>query len=96
MSNSAFDQKIQDVFGEFAIDKGLVRRLGATGEDRHVPSYVMDWIVTHNAKSHQSTGSIEHAVRDFIAKHLPPKGDKERIRFCCRRTRRSSCWMRSP
>ena len=81
MSNSDFDQKIQDVFGEFAIDKGLVRRLGATGEDRHVPSYVMDWIVTHNAKSHQSTGSIEHAVRDFIAKHLPPKGDKERIRF---------------
>ena len=96
MSNSAFDQKIQDVFGEFAIDKGLVRRLGATGEDRHVPSYVMDWIVTHNAKSHQSTGSIERAVRDFIAKHLPPKGDKERIRFCCRRARRSSCWMRSP
>jgi len=81
MSNSAFDQKIQDVFGEFAIDKGLVRRLGATGEDRHVPSYVMDWIVTHNAKSHQSTGSIERAVRDFITKHLPPKGDKERIRF---------------
>ena len=31
MSNSAFDQKIQAVFGEFAIDKGLVRRLGATG-----------------------------------------------------------------
>jgi len=59
----------------------LVRRLGATGDDRHVPSYVMDWIVTHNAKSGQSTGSIERAVRDFIAKHLPPKGEKERIRF---------------
>ena len=80
-SNSAFDQRIQQAFGEFAIDRGLVRRLAGTGDDRHVPSYVMDWIVTHNAKSHESTGAIEQAVRDFIAKHLPPKGEKERIRF---------------
>ncbi len=81
MGYSEFDQKIQEVFGEFAIDKGLVRRLGATGDDRHVPSYVMDWIVTHNAKAHQSTGAIEQAVRGFVAKHLPPKGDKQRIRW---------------
>ncbi len=81
MGYSEFDRKIQEVFAEFAIDKGLVRRLGATGDDRHVPSYVMDWIVTHNAKAHQSTGAIEQAVRGFVAKHLPPKGDKQRIRW---------------
>jgi ATP-dependent Lon protease len=81
MGNSEFDRKIQEVFGEFAIDKGLVRRLGASGDDRHVPSYVMDWIVTHSAKSHDSTGAIERAVQDFIARHLPAKGEKERIRF---------------
>ncbi len=81
MNYSSFDRKIQEVFGEFAIDKGFVRRLTGTGDDRHVPSYVMDWIVTYNARSHQSTGSIERAVRGFIATHLPPKGDKQRIRF---------------
>lgn len=81
MKSTALDEKIRTAFGEFAVDKGLIRRLGGSGDDRHVPSYVMDWIVTHNAKSHTSTGSLERAVQDFIANHLPAKGDKERIRF---------------
>jgi len=81
MSTSTFDEKIRSTFGEFAIDKGLVRRLGGAGEDRHVPSYVMDWIVTRNVKPHQSTGAVEKAVQEFIAKHLPAKGEKERLRF---------------
>ena len=81
MKSTSLDEKIRSVFGEFAVDKGLIRRLGGSGDDRHVPSYVMDWIVTHNAKSQASTRTLERAVQDFIANHLPAKGDKERIRF---------------
>jgi ATP-dependent Lon protease len=81
MATTAIDDKIRAAFGEFAIDKGLVGRLGGSGDDRHVPSYVMDWIVTHNSRSQQSTGGVEKAVQDFIARHLPAKGEKERIGF---------------
>ena len=69
------------VFGEFAVDKGLIRRMGVSGDDRHVPSYVMDWIVTYTAKTQKTTSSLERGVQEFIAKHLPAKGEKERIRF---------------
>ena len=75
------DVKVRDVFGEFAIDKGLIRRMGISGDDRHVPSYVMDWIVTRKAHSSQSTATLEHEVRQFIQDHLPAKSDKERVKF---------------
>ncbi len=78
---STLDDKIRSAFGEFAVDKGLIRRMGVSGDDRHVPSYVMDWIVTYTAKTQKTTSSLERAVQEFIAKHLPAKGEKERIRF---------------
>ena len=78
---TTLDDKIRSVFGEFAVDKGLIRRMGVSGDDRHVPSYVMDWIVTYTAKTQNTTSSLERAVQEFIAKHLPAKGEKERIRF---------------
>ena len=78
---TTLDDKIRSVFGEFAVDKGLIRRMGVSGDDRHVPSYVMDWIVTYTAKTQNTTSSLERAVQEFIAKHMPAKGEKERIRF---------------
>ena len=81
MTSTTLDDKIRSVFGEFAVDKGLIRRMGVSGDDRHVPSYVMDWIVTYTAKTQKTTSSLERAVQEFIAKHLPAKGEKERIRF---------------
>ena len=36
---STLDDKIRSAFGEFAVDKGLIRRMGVSGDDRHVPSY---------------------------------------------------------
>jgi ATP-dependent Lon protease len=78
---TTLDDKIRTAFGEFAVDKGLIRRMGVSGDDRHVPSYVMDWIVTYTAKTQKTTSSLERAVQEFIAKHLPAKGEKERIRF---------------
>ena len=50
MTSTSLDDKIRAAFGEFAVDKGLIRRMGVAGDDRHVPSYVMDWIVTYTAK----------------------------------------------
>ena len=78
---NSFDDKVRNVFGEFAIDKGLVHRMGISGDDRHVPSYVMDWIITHKSRSSSSTGTLEQQVQDFIQAHLPAKGDKERVKF---------------
>jgi ATP-dependent Lon protease len=78
---TTLDEKIRTVFGEFAVDKGLIRRLGVSGDDRHVPSYVMDWIVTHTSRGGATTSTLHRAVQEFIQKHLPAKGDKERVKF---------------
>jgi ATP-dependent Lon protease len=82
MSTSELDRKIQDTFKEFAIDKGLITRLGLSRDDRHIPSYVMDWVVTFAAsKVGTNTARLRDAVVDFIKKHLPSKGEKETIKF---------------
>jgi len=78
---AAFDEKVRDVFQEFAIDKALTRRMGISGDDRHVPSYVMDWIVTRKSRGSGSTGTLQQQVQEFIKAHLPAKGDKERVKF---------------
>jgi ATP-dependent Lon protease len=78
---TSFDEKIRDVFQEFAIDKALIRRMGISGDDRHIPSYVMDWIVTRKSGGAGSTATIQQQVQEFIQAHLPAKGDKERVKF---------------
>lgn len=74
---STLDEKVKDVFREFAIDKGLISRMGISGDDRHVPSYVMDWIVTLKLTDTSETRVLEQEVQQFIQTHLPAKGDKE-------------------
>lgn len=82
MATPELDKKIVDTFKEFAIDKGLITRLGLSRDDRHIPSYVMDWIVTFaTSKVGMNTGRLRDAVVDFIKKHLPSKGEKETIKF---------------
>ena len=82
MARPNWTRKILDTFKEFAIDKGLITRLGLSRDDRHIPSYVMDWIVTFAAsKVGMNTGRLRDAVVDFIKKHLPSKGEKETIKF---------------
>ena len=80
-SSQALNNKIRDVFQEFAIDKGQIQRMGISGDDRHVPSYVMDWIVTRKSKGGATTGTLQQQVQDFIQAHLPAKGDKQRVKF---------------
>src|SRR5581483_6985142 len=82
MSTPDLDRKILDTFKEFAIDKGLLTRLGLSRDDRHIPSYVMDWVVTRAAnKAGTNTGRLREEVLEFIQKHLPSKGEKEMIKF---------------
>ncbi len=77
MSTSSFDEKIRSVFGEFAIDKGLVRRLG--GCWRRPACAVVRHGLDRDAQRQAATvhGAIEKAVQEFIAKHLPAKGEKK-------------------
>lgn len=77
MSNLELDKKIRDTFHEYAIDKSLIRRLGVSGDDRHVPSYVLDWIVTLQSQAGPNTTTLQKSVQDFIHKHLPAKGEKD-------------------
>lgn len=82
MNSQDLNHKILDTFKEFAIDKGLITRLGLSRDDRHIPSYVMDWIVTFaQTKVGTNTGHLRDTVVDFIKKHLPSKGEKESIKF---------------
>lgn len=78
---STLDDKIRTTFGDFAVDKGLIGRLGIAGDDRHVPSYVMDWIVTRLSSSTTETTNLRKAVGDFVQKYLPAKGDKQHVKF---------------
>lgn len=80
-TTTTFDEKIRDVFQEYSIDKALIRRMGISGDDRHIPSYVMDWIVTRKSGGDGSTTTIQQQVQNFIQAHLPAKGDKERVKF---------------
>ena len=81
MSEDSLNNKIREVFGEFAIDKGLARRLGVSGDDRHVPSYVMDWIITYKTRTSSTTTTLQKEIASFIQAHLPSKGEKERVKF---------------
>jgi len=82
VTTTELDRKILDTFKEFAIHKGLITRLGLSRDDRHIPSYVMDWIVTFAAnKVGMQTGRLRDEVVEFIKKHLPSKVEKETIKF---------------
>jgi ATP-dependent Lon protease len=78
---SMLDRKIKESFGDLAIDKRLVKRLGLSGDDRHVPSYVMDWIVTFLSAKAKGTTQLGEAVAQFVREHLPAKGEKEAVKF---------------
>ena len=78
---SVLDRKIRDTFGDLAIDKSLVTKLGVAGDDRHVPSYVMDWIVTYLSPKAQGTTRLGESVAQFVKDHLPSKGEKEAVKF---------------
>jgi len=74
------DQKVQAAFGDVAIDRGLVQRMGVSGDDRPIPSYVLDWIITRERNSSSGTTQLSESVAQFIQKHLPPKGEKELVK----------------
>jgi len=74
------DKKVRDVFKDYAIDRELVYKLGVSGDDRPIPSYVLDWIITREAKKNNETTNLRQAVANFIKEHLPSKGEKEYVK----------------
>ncbi|WP_194715674.1 BREX system Lon protease-like protein BrxL [Noviherbaspirillum soli] len=71
-----FDTKLKEVFGELVIDKQLVRSLGIRNE-RTIPSFVEEWLVTRFAKPDADNEQIRRGILEFIKKHLPAKADKD-------------------
>ena len=81
MDTTSLNQKIINNFGELSIDKRLIRRLGIAGDDRQIPSFVLDWIVTHLAKREKSTTNLQRSISNFIKEHLPSKNEKDKVKF---------------
>jgi len=57
-----------------------VQRLGVSGDDRHIPSYVMDWVITRESKSADGTTQLSESVAQFIKDHLPSKSEKQLVK----------------
>ena len=93
MATPELDRKILEAFGDFAIDKGLITRLGLSRDDRHIPSYVMDWIVTFAvSKVGQSTGRLRDTVVDS-SNTFRRRVRKRRSSFDLVRARHLRSWM---
>ena len=68
-----FDKKILDTFGDLAVDKGIVNRLGLSKHDRNIPSYVMDWIISNRMKTCKNTASLQQSIATFYRNPLARK-----------------------
>lgn len=69
------DNKLQQQYYAVVVDKRLLNQEGISA----LPSYVSEWLVRRFFKE----GITEEArarMRDFVSKHLPPRGKKEEIK----------------
>lgn len=76
---SDLDSRIQETFPDVCVHKGLSAQAGLSG--RALPAFVSDWLV-----SRYSSGDTvdKDAVRQFVARYLPDKKQKESLRFALR------------
>lgn len=80
MNPQALDVKIAANFGELMIDKALVRQLKIR-EKRTIPSFVEEWLISRFQSPGKSLQQVQKDISDFMSKHLPAKGEKEKIKY---------------
>ncbi|NOQ13233.1 MAG: BREX system Lon protease-like protein BrxL [Methyloprofundus sp.] len=80
MNPQTLDEKIAASFGELTIDKALVRELKIR-EKRTIPSFVEEWLISRFQSPEKSHQQVYQDITDFMSKHLPAKGEKEKIKY---------------
>ncbi len=81
MGDTALDRKIMTEFGAQAVDKRVAKQLGISGDDRHIPRYVLDWIVTYLSAQPDRASDLSARVAQFVSDHLPTKSEREAVKF---------------
>jgi len=69
------DEKIQTHFGDVAINRTLVEKVGL--KERVIPSFVVDWLVSRY--SNGTSIDIE-SINKFVERHLPDKNQAEQLK----------------
>ncbi|NOQ35601.1 MAG: BREX system Lon protease-like protein BrxL [Methylococcaceae bacterium] len=80
MNSQILDEKIAANFGELTIDKALVRELKIR-EKRTIPSFVEEWLISRFQSPEKDNAQVYQEITDFMSKHLPAKGEKEKIKY---------------
>ena len=76
-----FEQKALDYLAEAVIDKSLIYQAGFGS--RSIPTYVGEWILSRYLNDGEFGDEARARVEQFIAKYLPAKGQKDRLRTRC-------------
>ncbi|MBF0234673.1 MAG: TIGR02688 family protein, partial [Desulfamplus sp.] len=71
------DKKIVTAFPDVCVHKGLAASVGISG--RVIPAFVSDWLVSRY--SDNKGGVDSDGIRNFIAKYLPDKKQKESLMY---------------
>jgi ATP-dependent Lon protease len=71
------DQKISTSFPDVCVHKGLAASVGLSG--RVIPAFVSDWLVSRYSDNEGGVNS--DGIRQFIAKYLPDKKQKESLMY---------------
>ncbi|WP_318523251.1 BREX system Lon protease-like protein BrxL [Photobacterium leiognathi] len=74
------NEKIEQCFGEIAINKKLVADLKLR-ESRTIPSFVEEWLVAKFSDPSEQSMETRRKITSFMAEHLPSKNDKEKIKW---------------
>ena len=79
MNGQELDERINLLFSDLVIDKALVRRLKIR-ENRAIPSFVEEWLISRFQESETSDEAIYQAITGFMSKHLPTKTEKDKLK----------------
>jgi ATP-dependent Lon protease len=75
--NPNINAKIKQSFPDVSVHKGLANSVGLSG--RVIPAFVSDWLVSRYSDTH---GGVDgDAIRNFIARYLPDKKQKESLLY---------------
>ena len=77
MNKKNLDSKIENCFPDVCVHKGIAASVGLSG--RVIPAFVFDWLVS---RYRDGSGGVDgEGVRNFIARYLPDKKQKESLMY---------------
>lgn len=77
MEKQNLDTKIETFFPDVCVHKGIAASVGLSG--RMIPAFVFDWLVS---RYRTNEGGVDgDGIRNFIARYLPDKKQKESLMY---------------